>query len=271
MMPVAAQKKPVQPVRKPYLTGSPADSSTIRSALTILGTLLLMGVAFLFFGAVLLFDQFVLRLITNALVYGVALLLYYNTGAGNGAIAVNNGEIMLRRLETDREVTPEERARCYHPLKGLIIGLLGCAPLIILALILAFTAERQMTSIGVLPSWVAALESREEIGRALAYYHQPLYMGFTDWLRVGIRIGMMPLVNIIGSENPDGLLLLERLSPLIMALPGLFYGLGYRQGTEIRTKVHTDIAAGQTKRKKKDRRERKQRQTGDRGRIERLN
>ena len=40
----------------------------------------------------------------------------------------------------------------------------------------------------------------------------------------------------------DGMLLLERLSPIIVLLPAIAYGTGYLQGQKERTRIHTGIA-----------------------------
>ena len=58
-----AAPKPVS--KKPYLTGTPLDSSCIGGALRFFLYLLMMAIAFLFLGAVLSFDSFTLRLIIN--------------------------------------------------------------------------------------------------------------------------------------------------------------------------------------------------------------
>ena len=51
-----AAPKPVS--KKPYLTGTPLDSSCIGGALRFFLYLLMMAIAFLFLGAVLSFDSF---------------------------------------------------------------------------------------------------------------------------------------------------------------------------------------------------------------------
>ena len=58
-----AAPKPVS--KKPYLTGTPLDSSCIGGAMRFFLYLLMMAIAFLFLGAVLSFDSFTLRLIIN--------------------------------------------------------------------------------------------------------------------------------------------------------------------------------------------------------------
>ena len=186
-------------IKLEYLKGSPVDGKTARNALTFMGSLLVMAIAFLLLGMAMMMDNAVLRVAFN-----------------------------------------------------------GC--LIAAALVLALVAQRQMTALGALPSWVSAFEGRTEIGNAVAYYHQPAALTVEDVLRVIIRVLMMPLVNIVNPYGADALLTLERLSPLVMMVPALAYGVGYTQGVRARKQVHAGIAEGEIKRKKKEKRQRKAQQ-----------
>ena len=78
-------------------------------------------------------------------------------------------------------------------------------------------------------------------------------------MRLIVRMMVMPFVNIIGADNKDAILLLERVSPLINLLPVLAYGLGYVNGVGVRTSVHTNIALGKKKAKRKQAKERRAR------------
>ena len=238
-------------IKLEYLKGSPVDGKTARNALTFMGSLLVMAIAFLLLGMAMMMDNAVLRVAFNGCLIAAALLMFFQTGAGQGAVAVNLGEMLYDRRQSGGKVTDKEQRACYHPLKGLITALLGSIPVVVAALVLALVAQRQMTALGALPSWVSAFEGRTEIGSAVAYYHQPAALTVEDVLRVIIRVLMMPLVNIVNPYGADALLTLERLSALPMLLPALFYGIGYQQGVRVRTQVHTDIATGKRKRARK--------------------
>lgn len=244
-------KKPVKPVAKPFMRGAAVDRGTIRSAVMFFGSLLLVMLANLLLSAVLVWDNLALRLLFNGVLVLAIGLLFLQSGASKGTAAVNQGEIMLQRQEAGRDVNPEDRRSCYHPLKGYIIGLLGSVPCVICCLLLAATAQRVVSGIGTLPSWLSSLQRREEIGGALAFYSQTSPMQLEDMMRVVVRMCIMPFVNMVGAANADGLLTLERLSALPMLLPALFYGVGYQQGVRVRIQVHTDIATGKRKRARK--------------------
>jgi len=252
-------------VSRPYLIGKPTDEHTLKTVLKFFLALLGMMFAFLFLGATMIWDNMFLRILTNAVLLLGTYLLFWQSGASSGSIAVNQGEILYQRRETGRSMTQRELAMSYHPAKGFISGLLGVSPLVIATLILALTTQRQMTAPGALPSWITTLERREEIGAALTIYHQQAGMTFTDTLRLIVRMSIMPYVNLVGSGNRDGLLLLERISPLLALLPGVAYGWGYTQGVMVRSQVHTDIAAGKRKQKRKEKKARLQRQQQRKG------
>ena len=110
-----------------------------------------------------------------------------------------------------------------------------------------------------LPSWMETFMRRPEIGGALAAYTQAVSVSFTDIIRLIVRIAMMPFVSMAGADNKGLLLMLERLSPLILLLPALAYGIGYLQGPARRKTVHTEIAENRRKRISREKRERKKR------------
>lgn len=244
-------------VSKPFLTGKPVDTTTGKSALLILGSLVVVAILYLIVCGMMMFDSLPLRIVANGLVVFLTLAVFYSSGMSQGSVAVNNGEIMFHRRETGAQILPEELARSYHPLKGFLTGLIGTLPLFLCALVFALITKRQTTGLGALPSWISSLEKREEVGLALNYYHQTSGWTLENLLRVVIRLSTMPYVNIVGSSNPDGLLLLERLSPILVLLPGLSYGVGYTQGVQVRSRVHADIAKNTRKKARKNARKRK--------------
>ena len=95
-----AAPKPVS--KKPYLTGTPLDSSCIGGALRFFLYLLMMAIAFLFLGAVLSFDSFTLRLIINLAVVLLLLTVMFQSGAAAGSVAVSAGELAYQRKESNR-------------------------------------------------------------------------------------------------------------------------------------------------------------------------
>lgn len=249
-------KKPIKPVKKPFMRGAAVDRGSYKSMLMFFFALLGMSVANVFMGGLMVWDNMWVNLIFNSLVLLVFYGLFYQNGAGKGAAHVNQGEIMLQRQEAGLTVDAKDRAECFHPAKGFVIGLAGSLPVMICAVLLAFVAKIQMTGLGVLPSWIESLQRQPEMAGALAFYHQNAGLGMEDILRVAVRMHIMPFVNMVGASNREGLLILERCSILPVLLPAISYGLGYLQGVKVRTQVHTDIAMGKRKRAKKERKQR---------------
>lgn len=251
------KKKPQEPLR--YLKGAPLDNQTIPAAVKLCLSMLVLMFAFLLLGMMLMWKNTALRVTVNAFLLFLAYFVYWQAGLNAGATAVNLGEILWQRQETDREIEAGERKRSFHPAKGFLTGLIASIPIFLCAVGLALTAEKIMSSAGTLPSWIESLERREEIGGALASYHVGASLSTTDVLRLLVRMAIMPFVNIVSSENRDGLLILERVSPLLVLLPGLSYGLGYLSGVSVRARIHADIEAGKRRMKNRQKREMQQR------------
>lgn len=254
------KKKKVQRVTKPYLRGTAIDKTTFGASLKIFFSTLFMTIAYMLVCSLMTWESMVLRITINTIILVSTFIIFHQSGASAGADAVNQGEIMYQRREKGRQVADWEQKMCYHPLKGFISAFIGSLPLLICSVILAIVAQRQMTQIGTLPSWVTALETREEIGNALQYYHVTGSITLESAMRLVVRMSIMPYVNMVGAANKDGMLLLERISPLLNLLPCIAYGLGYLTGVQIRSNVHTNIAIGKKKIKRKQQKERRARQ-----------
>lgn len=254
-----AKKQKIEKVSKPYLKGDIVDRTTLPGALKFFLGTLVMAVAFLIICVVLNFDAQWLNVVANLGIAMGVYLFFAQYGINAGADAVNQGEIMYGRQEKGRPVADWERSMCYHPLKGFVSALIGAIPLLLCAIVLACITKRQMTNLGALPSWLGSIESRPEIGNALAYYHEGGSMTLQATLRLIIRMTTMPYVNMIGAANKDAMLMLERISPLILLLPVLAYGFGYMNGVRVRANVHTNIALGKKKAKRKQAKERRAR------------
>ena len=93
-----------------------------------------------------------------------------------------------------------------------------------------------------------------EIGAPLAHYHESDVLNLTAVCRMVIRMLLMPFMTLIGTENYDALLVLERVSPLLVLLPAVSYGFGYTRGPGMRAVVHTSIRKNNRKRQKREKR-----------------
>lgn len=265
------KKQKIQKVTKPYTKGDMVDRTTLPGAVKFFFGMVVMAVLFLIGGVMMTFGQQWINILVNTVLLLAAYLFFHQMGMSAGAEAVNQGEIMYARQAKGRPVAEWERSMCYHPVKGLISALIGSVPFVLCAAVLALIAQRQTTNLGTLPSWVGGFEGREEIGGALAYYHETGSMSLEGTLRLIIRMATMPCVNMIGAANKDALLVLERVSPILMIVPALCYGVGYMGGVSVRSNVHTNIALGKKKAKRKQAKERRARRAQTHRGPEQLN
>ena len=266
-----AKKEGIERVQKPYLTGKLIDRTLPGGALKFFGFMLLT--AFVYFMSIIIssMDSRFLTILINGAILFTTWLIFWQSGMAAGADAVTQGEIMYQRREKGRPVADWEAEQCYHPLKGFIVALVGSLPVFLCCLVFALIAQRQMTGIGVLPEWVSTFEGRPEIGGGLSYYHQETKLTLEAVLRIIDHMVVMPWVSIVGADNKDGILLLERVSPVLTLIPAIVYGVGYTLGTQERVAVHSNIALGKKKQMKKQRKERKARQKARQSGPEQLN
>ena len=251
-------------VQKPFLTGNATDENTVRSSFGFFGILLIIIVVSFIVCATAVMDNKILRIGLNAAVIAATLMIVYNRGAVQGAEAVARGEILYQKKEKGQSFSEAERKICFHPLKGYLNGLFGTLPFLIAALVLASVTTVQMTQAGTLPSWMQAYLRRSDIGNALVNYTQPDPMGLADYVRAAVRICIIPYVNIVSYTNKYGMMVLERLSPLIMLIPAAVYGTGYLRGKKIRTGIHTAIKENDRNRIRREKRKMKARMNASR-------
>ena len=235
-------------VRKPFVTGEPCDERTFRSGLLFFGKMIMIFLVAFIACATAAFDSFLLRLIMNSAVILLVFIILYNNGSKAGADDVAKGEILWQKKEKDRPFSESERKMCFHKMKGFLVGLIGSVLFLIPAIYLALNTTIQMTDSGALPGWMQGYAARSDIGGALVNYTQPEGMQFIDFIRAIVRIMIIPFVNIAGSGNKAGILLVERLSPLILLMPAAAYGAGYLSGKQARARIHTMISENERKR-----------------------
>ena len=58
-----------------------------------------------------------------------------------------------------------------------------------------------------------------------------------------VRLLIFPFVNIAGVRNADAILIVERLSPLLVLVAPMSYGVGYARGERFRALIHSGIAS----------------------------
>ena len=250
-------QKTVEVVRKPILYGSwhgrDARGLALKKGLSFLGITLVYVIAGTFLG----FKSVWMRAVSSAMIV-VALACYqYATGAAKGEKDASYGEIIYVRRE---EGHPVQTDRSFHPAKGFFAVLAGCAPFWLFALVFAFLTQEVTYRLGTLPVWTENMMRQSEFGAALAYYNLQPGLGAIGVMRVIDRAMVLPFVNVTTLIGSKATLLVERLSPILVMIAPIWYGIGYAQGLNLRAKVNTGIKMGDDKKKRRERKARKQRQ-----------
>jgi len=256
----AKNKKPVEIVRKPIVQGSWHGKDAWKMVGPRVLTMLLVTFFYLVAGLMLTLDSLWGRVATCAVVVLAVTYYLYAAGLTQGQSDAAFGEILYTRRENGHTIPEDERARSFHPLKGWFTALLGAAPFVLLALVFACLTQPITYRLGALPAWTESLMAQTEFGSALNYYYTQPGMTALDILRIIVRAMIMPFINVAVYLGNDAALLAERLSPLLVLVAPMGYGLGYSQGLNYRAKVNTGIKMGDDKKKRKERKARKQRQ-----------
>lgn len=254
------KQQPVEIVRKPIIQGSwhgrDARRIAFKRAMSVIAT-----TAIYLFGSILLgMDALWGRILMGlTLVAGVTYYQYIH-GLNQGENDSAYGEIIYARQENGKTVPAEERERSFHPMKGIFAALVGSAPFVLLALVFAFMAQPVYYTVNVLPSWTEGLMTQTEFAAGMAHYTVNESMKAVDIMRVIVRSMVMPFVNIASSFGVDEMLLVERLSPILVLISPMGYGIGYLGGQRLRDQVNTGIKLGDERKKKREMKARKKRQ-----------
>ena len=257
------QKPPVQEVKKPILIGSWHGKDTWKLGGKVMASQLMVVALFLLLGTLLSFDSLFFRVLFCGMLVAAAFGILYSQGLTAGQQGAAFAEIMYVRQQEGKEVPPSDRDRCYHPGKGYFAALLGVLPYLLVALAFAFLAQPVLYTLGVLPGWIREFTRQSEFGNALGYYAAGQGMSAVDVLRIVVRAMVMPFVNVAILLGDKALLWVERLSPLLVCIPPLGFGLGYQKGLAARIRINTGIAIGDEKKKRKERKDRKRRARSD--------
>ncbi len=258
------KKEKVKPIFKPYDRGKLFCRGIWKRILKVIGTFAAFVFISLIFGTTVGEGSVFLRLFINGSLLLVLWYLLYTEGAGDGETDVALGETALGRREQGRSLPKEDADRAYFPLRGFAVGLIAMLPFLLVATAYAFTAVKQVYALQTLPAWVSGLSGVDEIGGALSYYDRQVTLGAVDILRIISRLISIPYVNIVTANDADRLLTLDRMIPLTLLMPALFYGLGYLTGPRRRGMIHGSIASNDRRRIRREKAARRRRASGPR-------
>ena len=248
------KKKKIKPIAKPYLRGSVYGRTVLFRGMKLWVYPFIFILFNLFVGAPFSFENSpFLRVVMNGLLIVFCGLLLYSGGQNAGYGDISIAEIMYNHEQEGKPVSAKDRERCYHPLKGAVTALIGCAPWLLIALIYALTAKRQEFTLPVLPNWVGSYSAQASFSAPLQYYSISHPFEIADVLRYVVRLLIYPYINLVGARNADLVLLMDRLSPLTVCLPFTAYAIGYLRGRYSRAMLHGSMAAADRRKRRKAR------------------
>lgn len=252
---MAKQGQSVPLVVKPVLRGSWHGPDATRLGLRMMLSILLVTLIYVVLSLLFSFDLLALRIVTSLMIVAAAFAYLYRNGMNAGQNDAAFAEIMYGREQEGKPVSDSDRARCFHPMKGYWIALVGVTPFLIAAIVFAFLAKPATYTLGVLPQWMNGYLSQNELGDALSYYGRQEGVSALAVLRIAVRAMSMPLINVAVKLGDHATLWAERLSPLWVLIAPLGYGVGYGQGLNQRIRINTAIAIGDRKKMRRSRKE----------------
>ena len=257
------KNKDVKRITKPYEKGSIFSGRAVALGLKLLGYQCLFIFIYLFVGSMLIFESnAILRIVTNLGLVFICGGILYMDGARKGETDVAFAEIAYKRKSEGKSLTDKDLAKCFHPFKAKVIVAVGVSLLVLVSAIYALSAQKEVYQLQTLPEWVASYATQQDVSLPLSYYFgQEYQMTAMDVIKGFVRASIYPYINIATVDNPDLRLVMDRLSPLLVILPFLFYEIGYLQGPKVRAQIHGSIASNNQRYKRKQKKQRKQRVT----------
>ena len=165
------------------------------------------------------------------------LAFFFSDGLSRGASDAASSRFCAQLQKSGKTIEPGDDAACYHPLKVAAACALVFALPLALAIYLCAVAKPYTYALQDLPTWLTgSYGARGDVmGPLGAYGQRAAALGVTDWIRVFVRLLEMMYINLV----PDPMTmtgLIDRLSPLMIALYPLCYFAGYLCGPRLQRK-----------------------------------
>jgi len=245
--------------------------SNLKQAGKVVLYMLLLGLFSLMVAPLLMIESPWLRVPLNLLMFAGIALLAFNDGGVRGQREVARGFTLARRKESGIALSDEDLSACYHPMRGVLPAVIAALPFFVAAMALAIVAKPYVYTLQGLPPWLSGYLRREEIGGPLQYYANVQGMGAVDYLRIFVRVVIMPFSYIISGFGDQAALLLDRISPLLVLIFPAAYATGYLRGPAIHKQAEKRSEEAKRRHKKKvARKKKRERQAREGKKPERL-
>ena len=235
--------------------------AVIRLAVRVLLFQLVFGFMGLMLVPLVLQSNSMLRLVLSGVLILLGILFVFSQGAIQGERHCALSERLNKSIAVrNYHPSEEEDAGRYDWRKGVWGALVGGAPILILALLLAITTRPYAYTLQSYPTWLSTYSSLPELGDALSYMENiKTSLSIDDITRIAVRFMLFPFIGIVGEMSNEMSLLFDRLTPLMAMLLPVCFMLGYLQGPSHRAKESAAIEAAKKQPKKRLTKEAKKR------------
>ncbi len=228
-----AKKKKKKPLRRAEGWGS--------RVLPMAGKLLTLAIAIavlgLMFSILQSIGSRVVRAVLTLLILFAMLALHYGEGLSRGVSDADASRAADKLLRGGHELTPKEKAACYHPMKALCAGLAVYGLPLLLAIYLAATAKEYTYALQDLPTWLTqSYGARADVMGPLGAYAKTVSITLVDGIRVFVRVLELAFINLFGDPQTMTAAI-DRLSPLFILSYPVTYVAGYLMGPRQSAKI----------------------------------
>ena len=216
-------KKQKKPIRRAQRWGCAVPGAARR----IIPMLILIRVLGFMLPDVQVISAYWVRAAIGAALACCMALLLYSEGLNSGVADISASRTCAQAIKDGRTLSEKEDASCYHPLKALATVIVFFGIPLVLAIVVALNAREYTYTLQSLPSWLTGTYgTRSDVMAPLAAYEQTGGMVIMDWLRLFVRLFILPMINLF--EDPQKMTaMIDRLSPLMLLLLPAAYMVGY--------------------------------------------
>lgn len=222
--------------KQAMVRGTIGPKNVLAMAGRVAGSIILVAVVGLLLQVISMIGNAFFRTLLACAVIAGCFLMQFSSGGGQGERDVTFGYMLGKRTLEGYQPTKDELAKCYNPLKGFLGMLLGAAPFVICAIVVAVAAKPYTYALQDLPSWVGAYDYRADIAKPLQYYAVAAGAGIADYLRILVRACNMLYLLPLGDAVSAYSFTIDRLGPVLLLILPLGFALGYLRGPALHKK-----------------------------------
>ncbi len=225
----------------------------IKWALRVFGYQIAFGLFGFLFTPAVVGSSVAIRVPVIGLLIAAAGYLMFMDGSYRGEKDCLMGETLDKLARKGSyEPSKAEEAKRFSRMKGIASAALGALPLVLIAVVVAVTAEPYAYALQDLPGWLNSYMNRAEVAEPLQYLRNVTVTAtVVDYLRVGVRFVLFPYIGLMGTMSDAASLLFDQLSPLLVLIMPMICAIGYQFGPSRRAKNAKAIEEAKNKPRKR--------------------